>query len=186
MTTIDRTTQCVEAYRKTKNLKLVGADLGIPWQSVYVYLRKAGEPVIGDKQKYGSETDKLASKAEAIFQEMVPFAIDQNRKKFQSKIDFQVGDYGVDVKASRLRPYSQNRDLRRWAFSVKKQEAIADFFVCLCFDEANEKVERALLIPGEIGRMFTTISLAHRGGKWADYYIELDQIRPFFESLQAA
>lgn len=35
----------VESYRKHKNLKLAAAECGIPWQTLYVKLRKADEPV---------------------------------------------------------------------------------------------------------------------------------------------
>src|SRR5690606_17303781 len=135
----------------------------------YVHLRKAGEPVVGNKLKYGSETDRLAAKAEQIFLDLVPFAVDQNTRQFQSKVDFLVGSLGVDVKAARLRPHSIKSS--RWMFSIKKQEAIADFFVCFGFDEKAERVISALLVPGEIARKHTTISLSERGGKWADYLI---------------
>lgn len=53
--------RCVEAYRQHQNLKIAAQHVGIPWQTVYVHLRKAGEPVTGNKLKYGSETDRLAA-----------------------------------------------------------------------------------------------------------------------------
>lgn len=115
----DKTAACVDAYSRLKNLKLVGLELGIPWQTVYVHLRAAGVPVTGDKSRYGSDTDRLAANAERIFAALVPNASDQNDKKFQAKVDFIVGQYKVDVKASRLRN-------GRWAFSLKKQERIAE------------------------------------------------------------
>lgn len=34
--------KCIESYRRLKNLKLVGAEVGVPWQTVYVMLRAAG------------------------------------------------------------------------------------------------------------------------------------------------
>lgn len=33
--------KCVESYSRIKNLKLVGIELGIPWQTVYVHLQNA-------------------------------------------------------------------------------------------------------------------------------------------------
>lgn len=100
--------QCIQAYRKHQNLKIAAEQVGIPWQTVYVHLRKAGEPVTGDKCRYGSETDRLAARAEREFTRRVPFAEDQNKVKFQSKVDFLVGGYSVDVKAARLRQTSIN------------------------------------------------------------------------------
>jgi hypothetical protein len=173
--------RCVEAYRQHQSLKVAAQHVGIPWQTVYVHLRKAGEPVIGDKLKYGSETDRLAAKAERLFLELVPFAVDQNSRQFQSKVDFLVGGLGVDVKAARLRPHSIKSS--RWMFSIKKQEAVADFFVCLGFDDKGTEVETLLLVPGEIARKHVTISHTSRRGKWSDYRIKPDELAPFFDQM---
>lgn len=174
---------CVDAYRNHKNLKLAAIDVGIPWQSVYVHLRKAGEPVTGDKLRYGSESDKIAARGELLFKSLVPFADDQNGRKFQSKIDFDVRGYGVDVKTSTLKLSNKNCKLRRWAFSTKKQEMIADFFVCLCLGRDGDSLQKVLLIPGEMARKYTTISLSEAGGKWDDYAVLSSDIAEFFEAL---
>ncbi len=164
--------RCVEKYREIRNLKLVGKALGIPWQKVYVNLRKCGEPVVGDKLKYGSETDRFAARAERKFSELVPFAVSQNEIKFQSKVDFMVGNQKVDVKAANLK-------LNRWAFSLKKQESIADFFVCFAFCESGEF--KTLLIPGDICRNHQTISLGNNNSsKWWDYEVSPDELSEFF------
>lgn len=46
----------VEAYEKHKNLKLAAIEVGMPWQMLYVHLRKLGVPVTGDKARYGRIT----------------------------------------------------------------------------------------------------------------------------------
>lgn len=173
--------RCVQAYREHQNLKVAAQHVGIPWQTVYVHLRKAGEPVSGNKLKYGSETDRLAARSERIFLDLVPFAEDQNTRQFQSKVDFRVGEFGVDVKASRLKVMGPNSS--RWMYSIKKQEAIADFFVCFGFDERAERVISTLLVPGEIARKHTTISHSSRGGKWSDYLVKPSELAPFFSAL---
>lgn len=174
----DKTAACVDAYSRLKNLKLVGLELGIPWQTVYVHLRAAGVPVTGDKSRYGSDTDRLAANAERIFAALVPNASDQNDKKFQAKVDFIVGQYKVDVKASRLRN-------GRWAFSLKKQERIADFFVCFAFND--DGTYRVVVLPGELCRHMQTISLSSAGGtKWWDYEIPANEPRGFLERCQEA
>ena len=173
-----RKAACVEAYARLKNLKLVGEELGIPWQTVYVYLRGAGVPVTGDKSRYGSDTDRLAAKAERIFATLVPNAADQNDVQFQAKVDFIVGNYKVDVKASRLRN-------GRWAFSLKKQERLADFFVCFAFND--DGTYRTVVVPGELCRFIQTISLsALTRTKWWDYEIPATELRAFFEQCRAA
>lgn len=174
---------CVVAYRRHKNLKLAAGDVGIPWQTVYVHLRKAGEPVTGDKLKYGSDKDKLAARGEQIFMQLVPFAEDQNQHKYQSKLDFIVRGHGVDVKTSTMKLGNKLSRIRRWAFSVKKQEVTADFMVCLCLGDDGESLSKTLLIPGEIIRKYTSISLSEQGGKWSDYEVDSHSLSDFFKSL---
>jgi hypothetical protein len=177
--------ECIEAYRRHRNLKLAAGDVGISWQMVYVHLRSAGEPVMGDKLKYGSESDKLAAKGEQLFLALVPLAEDQNATLFQSKIDFKVHGYSVDVKTSTLRLSNKGSATRRWAFSVKKQEMLVDFMVCLCIGRDGESLEKLLMVPGEIVRKYSTISLAELGGKWGDYTIPPAELAGFFAALPA-
>lgn len=176
------TQRCIEAYTRHKHLKLAAKDVGIPWQTVYVHLRQAGVPVVGDKSRYGSETDRLAARAERLFLDLVPFAMDLNRKKFQAKLDFLVRGYGVDVKASRLKSSTGGGKADRWSFNLKKQKLLADFFVCFAFED-NE-AQHVFLVPGEIARHYTTMSVAKSTrGKWWDYEIRPAELAPFFQSL---
>lgn len=181
---------CVERYRALRNLKLVGAELGMPWQTVYSRLKRAGEPVVGDKARYGSETDRLAARAERWFQNMVPSAVDQNAKGFQAKVDFYVGGLGIDVKVSRARV--SKRGVRQWCWSVKRQQAIADFMVCIALTGNGEalSVHRVVLLPGELVRTYQTIRASAVGeefrGKWTDYVVSPADLRAFFERECAA
>lgn len=164
---------CVASYRRLKNLKLVGEDVGIPWQTVYVILRKVGEPVTGDKSRYGSETDKLAAKAERIFSELVPHATDLNLSCFQSKYDALVHGHKVDIKAATLRRGS-------WAFSLKKQERVADFFVAFAFDV--DALKHIFLFPADCMRHYSTVRVAEFN-KWWSYRIEAAELAEFMASL---
>ena len=177
----DSAAMCVESYGRLKNLKLVGTELGMPWQTVYVYLKRAGVAVTGDKTRYGSDTDRLAARAEREFQRLVPDAINTNDQQFQSKVDFVIHGYLIDVKASLLRGQGPATKAKRWAFSVKKQEMVADFIVCFALQDEGY---RTLLIPGDLLRRFQSISLAGRGGsKWWDYEVQPHSLAEFFKSL---
>lgn len=173
---------CIQAYQKHRHLKLAAEDVGIPWQTVYTHLRRAGFPVTGDKSKYGSDSDRFAAKSEADLIRFIPYAIDQNRHSFQSKMDFDILGYGADVKASRPQSSNKKAKTRRWCFSVKKQEIHADFFVCFAYSDDLEIVH-CLLIPGEIARHYISISLSPNGKKWWDYLISPSDLSEFFTNL---
>ena len=173
--------KCVEAYSRLKNLKLVGDELGIRWQTVYVHLRKSGVKVTGDKARYGSVTDRLATRAERLFASAVPFAVDSNNEKFQAAIDFTVLGWDVDVKASRC--ISHKGDAPRWAFCINKQKDKADFFALYALD-LDLNVKYVFLIPNEIATTSASISIpASLKSKWADYMVEESDLAPFFEQL---
>lgn len=170
-------------YEKHKNLKLAADELGIKWQTLYVQLRKAGVPVTGDKMRYGSDKDRIASMAELEFIKLVPFAKNQNEIKFQSKFDYLVGNEKVDIKASRPAQGSKNFKATRWAFSVKKQEFCADFIVCFAMCDIGY---RLFLIPGELVRNYMTISISTNNNsksKWLQYEVVPDDLYDFFTEL---
>ena len=179
---------CVARYRDLKNLKLVGSELGIPWQTVYTRLKRAGEPITGDKSRYGSETDRLAARAERWFQAVVPEAVDQNQECFQAPVDFIVGAHRIDVKVSR--PHTSKSGVLQWCWSIKKQASTADFFVCIALLSVGDdlKVFRTLAIPGELARHYQTIRISWSGsvrGKWSDYEITPSALSQFFAETEA-
>lgn len=179
--------KCAESYSRLKNLKLVAEEVGIPWQTVYVHLKRAGIPVCGDKKSYGSTTDKLAAKFELRFKNSVPFAIDNNSSQYQAKIDFFVGEYSVDVKCSKLQKSGRQQSGKsyssRWAYCISKQKKVADFFVLYAIND-DEEVVHVFLMPKEIAITATTISIPESmKSKWADYKVEERDLRTFFEAL---
>lgn len=173
----------VLAYRKHMNLKLAASELGIAWQTLYVRLKKLGEPVVGDKLRYGNDRDKLAAKAEVLFKALVPYAVDHNRLQFQAKYDFDVAGFKVDVKASKPRQLHKKFSALSWAFSFKRQALVCDFIVCFCMDE-DGAAEHILLVPSEFFRGLQTVSVSRDGGsKWLQYKISSEELAPFFAEL---
>ena len=173
----------IEAYRRHKNLKLAAIELGIKWQSLYVHLKKNNEPVTGDKLRYGTDRDRLGHLGESEFKKLVPFAIDNNETKHQSKYDFDVMGKKVDVKASRPKQLSKKFDAKSWAFSFKKQSLVCDFICCFCMDE-DKNVIYILLVPSEFFKGLQTVSVSCKGdSKWLDYKIEPQELPEFFKEL---
>lgn len=175
--------QEILTYRKHMNLKLAAQELGIAWQTLYVHLKKFGEPVVGDKLRYGSDRDKLAVLAETEFKNLVPFAFNANSFQFQSKYDFDVAGFKVDVKASRPRQLNNRYPAKSWAFSFKKQSLICDFIVCFCMDE-DKSIRHILLVPSEFFKGLQTVSVSCEGGsKWSDYKVDPSELSTFFSTL---
>lgn len=165
------------------NLKLAAQELGIAWQTLYCRLKAIGEPVTGDKLRYGSDRDRLAAMSEVEFFKLVPFATAMNQSQFQSKFDFDVLGWKVDVKASLPRQLNRRFAAKSWSFSFKKQSLICDFICCFCMDEAKA-VERVLLVPSEFFQGLQTVSVSRSGGsKWLDYAIDSKELSQFFMSL---
>lgn len=176
---------CVDAYRRLKSTKAVSAELGVPLATVYWRLRRAGEPVTGDKARYGSETDKIAARGERWFQRVIPWAEDQNRTEFQSKVDFIVSGLRVDVKTSR--PRLTKTGVINWSWSLRKQKDAADYFVCIALSsrEPDPGVHTALLVPGAVAAGCGSLRVSHDRialrGKWARYGHSSAELRQFFE-----
>lgn len=165
-------------YDKHLHLKNAATELGMKWQTLYYHLKKENHPVVGNKKAYGSATDKVASLGEELFKEIAPQAKDMNETQFQSKYDFEVTGWKVDIKTSNIQ--EKQGKYGRWAFSIKKQEAVADMFVCFAFK--NKQLAHCFLIPGELARMRTTISLSGRGvGRWWDFEVTKEELADFFQ-----
>ena len=177
--------QEVIAYRKHMNLKLAADELGVAWQSLYVRLKKFGEPIIGDKLKYGSDRDRLGALAEKKFNDLVPFAINGNKTSFQSKYDFEVFGHKVDVKASKPHRLNAKYESLFWTFSFKKQTLICDFICCFCLNESSE-TENILLVPSEFFKGLQTVSVSRNGcSKWLDYSVKAEDLAVFFAELHS-
>ena len=184
---MDTVQACIKSYERLKNLKLVGLDVGIPWQTVYVYLKRNGVRVVGDKARYGSATDRIAVIGEQWFKKDVPDAIDNNQIYFQSTIDFTVDKISVDVKTSQVR-LCKNKltgevSAYKWCFYINKQRDIADFFVLYAIGLKGNK-EHVFLLPRETATSRTTISIPiSMNSKWSDYKIDSKYLSSFFKTL---
>lgn len=172
-----------DAYNKHKNLKIAAAELGIPWHSLYVQLKREGVPVVGDKLRYGSDRDRLAALAESEFKRLVPYAKDMNTVSFQAKYDFDINGIKVDVKCSLPRRLNKKYPTRSWAFSFKKQSLLCDFICCFCMSE-DKQIQRVLLVPREFFDGLQTVSVSCDGqSKWLEYEVQPEDLNEFFSSI---
>lgn len=175
--------EMVEAYSRLKNLKLVSTEIGVPWQTVYWWLKKLGINVIGDKSRYGSSSDQLGLIGENEFKRIVPFANSNNDSIFQSKFDFLVGDYTVDIKTSSLltrKSRSTGIEKLRWMFNLKDKDQTIDFLVCFALNK-EDGVDHIFLFPNEIFNGMKTISIAKSKSKYYEYLISEEELTEFFK-----
>lgn len=173
------------AYARHRNLKIAAEEIGIPWQTLYVRLKKQGVPVSGDKLRYGTDRDRLGALAESMFASLVPAAQNMNDVLFQAKYDFTVMGHKVDVKSSKPRQLNKRYSALSWSFSFKKQTLFCDFVVCFCMSD-NSEIEHVLLVPSEFFKGLSTVSVSCNGGsKWLDYSIDKNKLSEFFEDLGA-
>jgi hypothetical protein len=178
-------------YDKHRNLKLAAAELNMKWQTLYWHLSRANHPVVGDKEAYGSPTDKMAKVLEDYFQELIPHAISYNESKFQAPMDFSVNGYRVDIKSSTKKDgYKSNprkNPAFRWAFSTKVQENSSDFMIMFCMEGLDcgdhGDVEKILLVPKEFYHNKQSISVSCSKSKWYDFEVSEKELIEFFSAL---
>lgn len=181
-----------DTYDKHLNLKLAAAELDIKWQTLYWHLSKANHPVIGDKETYGSPTDKMAKKLEDYFNAIVPHAVPYNADKFQASVDFSVNGCRVDIKSATKKDAYKNNPKKnpnfRWAFSTKVQGNSSDFMVMFCMSgyscEDFGVIEKILLIPKEFYKNKQSISVSCTKSKWYDFEVSKEELKEFFSSVE--
>lgn len=173
-----------DAYHKFLNLRLASDYLGMKLPTLYWHLKKEGVAITGNKSSYGSASDKFGAKAEQLFSQLVPAATNNNMHAFQPKVDFSYCGLGIEVKGSNLDISNKRYAAKRWAFSFKQQESIADFFVCIGYEDNKDTL--FLIIPGDLVRFYQSISISQKGSsKWRDYEVTKEELIEFFNQTIA-
>jgi hypothetical protein len=168
--------EMIESYERHKKLKASADELGMCFQTLYWHLKKAGISCSGDKERYGSAKDRFGAAAELEFQNIVPYAEDQNKKHYQPKIDFLVKGVKFEIKSAKRQCLGVGAGGDRWSFSIKKQIEDADFFVLFGFSQSGD-VESIFLVPAELIATKTTVSVSCNGSsKWHDYVLSREEL----------
>lgn len=183
--------EMVSLYQELKNLKLVGEEMNIPWQTVYWWLKKEGVSVSGNKSLYGGFKDQIGLIGERLFRKAFPEAEDQNDKSFQPQFDFFLDGLKLDVKTSFPRDMKCRNSSTvkyRWGFNTRRQQE-ADFIVGYCMSGNLEdwKLEHIMLIPNEFLQDIQTISIScdqRTRSKWMDFKVEENELIEFLNSIK--
>jgi len=173
----------IECYARVKNLKIAASELGMKFQTLYWRLKKAGINVCGDKERYGSDKDRFGARAERMFAEIIPFAKDMNSEKFQAKVDFMVGDIGVEIKAAKRASLGVGAGGDRWAFGIKRQISNCHFFALFAFAK-DAVLEKIFLVPAELIIGKNSISISCNGAsKWHAYEVTPEEMADIFKDI---
>lgn len=94
----------IEIYKECGDFQKAVQLSGLPHLVAHIKLLNSGVLKIQDKINYGSNASKMGGKAEALFQKLVPEAIDANKywKKNNPVFDFYYKGLKIDVKYSSM------------------------------------------------------------------------------------
>jgi hypothetical protein len=171
---------CVRLYREHGRLKSVANELECSIYSVALALKKAGEPIIWDRLRHGSDRVQFATKVENIFRRLVPSAICNEDSVFNSPVDFRSNGLEIEVKAARSKNKPHCRGLY-WIFDVSRQRYKADAFALFGY---HKEFSRLYLIPSS---KLTTRSVQipiFGHSKWKQFEVSHGSLAESIENLK--
>lgn len=161
----------VDIYLETKDFMEVVRQTGLPAFKVHMVLLQHGILTIHDKVRYGSRAQKLGGQAEALFQRLVPKAVDSNKfyKVNTPVYDFVLGQLKINVK------YSSYRKDGRWGFDFRKKPDIGVLFL-----EREKGMELKdpyiLIIPGNFIQIKEMLSISKSSLFFTDFVVKQDDL----------
>lgn len=168
----------VDIYMECGNFHEAVKQSGLPVHVAHLKLLKSGCLKIQDKIRYGSKGAKLGGEAEALFQKLVPEAIDANRyfKKNNPVYDFVLKDVTIDVKYSSL--FIDKRcSVQRWQIKAKGNQD----FIC-AFLEREKGQELAdpivLLLPMAFIDIERYLYIGRSSAWFKEFQIEAEELQP--------
>lgn len=170
------TESIVDIYLECGDFHQAVAKSGLSTRAAHLALLRSGVLKIQDKINYGSRNARRGARAEKLFQQYVPDAIDANKyfKKNNPVYDFMVGDLTIDVKYSSL---VKGTKTKQWSFRKSK----ADFICAFLESEQMKGIKDShiLLIPTAFisPELKTTVAVAKSGPIFEDFLIEPEEIQ---------
>lgn len=164
----------VDLYLEHGDFKTAVRLSGLPVHVAHLKLLKSGALQIQDKIRYGNKAAKLGGEAEALFQKLVPTAVDANRyfKKNHPVYDFMYGNLTIDVK------YSSSRRQSSHVFWKVRVSGDQDFIVAFLEREAGQGLNNPiiLLLPMSFIENASSLHIS-KGGPWIkEFQIEPEEL----------
>ena len=160
----------VEIYKECGDFQKAVQLSGLPHLVAHIKLLNSGVLKIQDKINYGSNAAKMGGKAEALFQKLVPEAIDANKywKKNNPVFDFDYKGLKIDVK------YSQIHKENDWSFRGKGSP---DFF-CAFLDKGKTLEDYfILLIPKAFMFQKDMVHICKSTSYFTDFQVSKEELK---------
>lgn len=176
--------EMVDLYLKNNDFYEVKQKSGLPPYLVHIILTQAGVLKIQDKIQYGNKSQKLGGEAEALFQELVPEAIDANRQfqKNNPVYDFVYRDLTIDVKYSSAHTRKcYKTDTINWQVNAKgSQDIIVAFLEREKGTELNDPY--ILLIPMNFVDVKKDLHISKSGVWFNEFQVKADDLEMILDS----
>lgn len=170
--------EMIDLYVETNDFHEVKRQSGLPPYLVHIILTQAGVLKIQDKIQYGNKPQKLGGEAEALFQKLVPEAIDANRQfqKNNPVYDFVYRKLTIDVKYSSARKDKRYKtDKIHWHIRVGgDQDIIVAFLEREKGSELNEPY--VLLIHKDFIDVKRDLHISKAGHWFKEFQIKADKL----------
>ena len=160
----------VEIYKECGDFSKAVQLSGLPHLVAHIKLLNSGVLKIQDKINYGSNAAKMGGKAEALFQKLVPEAIDANKywKKNNPVFDFNYKEMTVDVKYSSLHKEGD------WSF----RSSTDPDFLCVFLDNGKELEDYfILLIPNAFLNQKDTVHVSKSGAWFNNFQVSKEELK---------
>lgn len=176
--------EMIDLYVETNDFHEVKRQSGLPPYLVHIILTQAGVLKIQDKIQYGNKPQKLGGEAEALFQKLVPEAVDANRQfqKNNPVYDFVYRNLTIDVKySSAMRDTRYKTDKIHWHIRAQgNQDIIVAFLEREKGLELNEPY--ILLIPMNFIDVKQDLHISKIGVWFNEFQVKADDLEMILDS----
>lgn len=176
--------EMIDLYVETNDFHEVKRQSGLPPYLVHIILTQAGVLKIQDKIKYGNKPQKLGGEAEALFQKLVPEAIDANRQfqKNNPVYDFVYRNLTIDIKYSSAHTRkAYQTDTISWQLRAQgNQDIIVAFLEREKGAELNEPY--ILLIPMNFVDVKKDLHISKSGVWFNEFQVKADDLEMILDS----
>lgn len=173
----------VEIYRQTGDFERSVKESGLPALSAHIKLLRSGVLKIEDKIKYSSKAGQLGAKAEEMFGNLVPTAVNANKhiRRNNPEFDFYYGNLKIDVKYSSLHVRNKNK---AWKFKVTGEQ---DLTVAFLEKDVGKELSYPyiVVIPKQLNENVVHFNITKGSQRFWDFIVDKKDLNNVLASYNA-